>query len=97
MIGEADGEPLTRLTSTGIPPPSINLCCGLTSGEGKEGKEGDERKEMDRCKGEGGGGREEMSDRVKEKEGVHDLASAKTQVKSYSLISADIYSTSCVL
>lgn len=32
-----------------------------------------------------------MSDRVKEREGAHDLASAKTQVKSCSLIFGEIY------
>lgn len=45
----------------------------------REGKEGDERKEMDRCGEKGGGGSEEMSDRIKEREGAHDLALAKTQ------------------
>ncbi len=78
MIGEADGKPLTRLTSAGIPPPPINPRCGLTPGKGKRESE-TQRKETDRCRGKGGEGREEMSDRVKEREGRYDLASAKIQ------------------
>lgn len=78
MIGEADGEPLTHLTSIGIPPPPINLYCGLTPGKRKGTRE-TKRKKMDRCKGKGGAGREEMRDGVKERGGVHGLVSAKTQ------------------
>lgn len=62
MIGEADGEPLTRLTSTGIPPPPINLRCGLTLGEGEDGEEGDGKEGRRWTDVE----KEEMGDRVKE-------------------------------
>lgn len=75
MIGEADGELLTRLTSTGIPPPPINLCCGLTPGKGKRRREMKGRRWTDVEEREEG----EMSDTVKEIEGRHDLVAAKTQ------------------
>lgn len=75
MIGKADGELLTCLTSIGIPPPPINLHCGLTPGKGKKRRETKGRRWTDVEEREEG----EMSDRVKEIEGAHDSTSAKTQ------------------
>lgn len=83
MIGEADGEPLTRLTSTGIPPPPINLRCGLTLGEGEDGEEGDGKEGRRWTDVE----KEEMRDRVKE--------ACDLEVKSQ--IFGEINCTSCAL